>query len=90
VDTDQPLRSFVWSSWLPKDSPAACLCVLARRPGRQPLEQALQRGRGGEEGEDLLDDPARRPYTGRFYDLRGIPPGGLTRDVDTGRLFRKP
>ena len=30
------------------------------------------------------------PYTGRVYDLRGIPPGGLTRDVDTGRLFRKP
>jgi hypothetical protein len=30
------------------------------------------------------------PYTGRAYDLRGVPPGGLTRDVDTGRLFRKP
>lgn len=30
------------------------------------------------------------PYTGRVYDLRGVPPGGLTRDVDTGRLFRKP
>jgi Glycine zipper len=30
------------------------------------------------------------PYTGRLYNLRGIPPGGLTRDVDTGRLFRKP
>ena len=30
------------------------------------------------------------PYTGRVYDLRRIPPGGLTRDVDTGRLFRKP
>ena len=30
------------------------------------------------------------PYTGRVYDLRGMPPGGLTRDVDTGRLFRKP
>ena len=29
------------------------------------------------------------PYTGRVYDLRGVPPGGLTRDVDTGRLFRK-
>jgi len=29
------------------------------------------------------------PYTGRIYDLRGVPPGGLTRDVDTGRLFRK-
>jgi hypothetical protein len=27
---------------------------------------------------------------GCVYDLRGIPPGGLTRDVDTGRLFRKP
>ena len=30
------------------------------------------------------------PYTGRVYDLRGVPPGGLTRDVDTGRLFRRP
>ena len=30
------------------------------------------------------------PYTGRVYDLRGVPPGGLTRDVDTGRVFRKP
>ena len=27
------------------------------------------------------------PYTGRVYHLRGVPPGGLTRDVDTGRLF---
>jgi len=24
------------------------------------------------------------PYTGRVYNLRGVPPGGLTRDVDTG------
>ena len=30
------------------------------------------------------------PYTGRVYNLRGIPPGGLTRDIDTGRLFRRP
>ena len=30
------------------------------------------------------------PYTGRVYDLRCVPPGGLTRDVDTGRLFRRP
>jgi Glycine zipper len=30
------------------------------------------------------------PYTGRVYDLRGVPPGGLTRDIDTGRLFRRP
>ena len=30
------------------------------------------------------------PYTGRVYDLRGVPSGGLTRDVDTGRLFRRP
>jgi hypothetical protein len=30
------------------------------------------------------------PYTGRVYDLRGVPSGGLTRDVDAGRLFRKP
>src|SRR5437762_13168832 len=28
----------------------------------------------------------RSPYTGRVYDLRGVPPGGLTRDVDTGKL----
>ena len=30
------------------------------------------------------------PYTGRVYDLSGVPSGGLTRDVDTGQLFRKP
>ena len=30
------------------------------------------------------------PYTGRVYNLRGVPPAGLTRDVDTGQLFRKP
>src|ERR1051326_8850527 len=30
------------------------------------------------------------PYTGRVYDLRGVPPGGLTRDFDTGRLFGHP
>jgi len=30
------------------------------------------------------------PYTGRVYDLRSVPPGGLTRDADTGQLFRKP
>jgi outer membrane protein with glycine zipper len=30
------------------------------------------------------------PYTGRVYNLRGVPPGGLTRDADTGQLFRKP
>jgi len=30
------------------------------------------------------------PYTGRVYNLRGVPPGGLTRDVDTSQLFRKP
>ena len=30
------------------------------------------------------------PYTGRVYNLRAVPPGGFTRDVDTGRLFRKP
>lgn len=30
------------------------------------------------------------PYTGRVYDLRGVPPGGLTRDVNTGGLFRRP
>lgn len=32
----------------------------------------------------------RSPYTDRVYDLRGVPPGGLTRDVDTGELFRRP
>jgi Glycine zipper len=32
----------------------------------------------------------RSPYTGRIYDLRGVPLVGLTRDVDTGRLFRRP
>jgi hypothetical protein len=30
------------------------------------------------------------PYTDRLYDLRGVPRGGLTRDVGTGELFRKP
>ncbi len=30
------------------------------------------------------------PYTGRVYNLRRVPPGGLTRDFDTGQLFRKP
>jgi len=30
------------------------------------------------------------PYTNRMYDLRGVPPGRLTRDIDTGQLFRKP
>ncbi len=32
----------------------------------------------------------RSPYTGRTYDLRGVPHGGLTRDIDTGQLFRRP
>src|SRR5437016_14635527 len=32
----------------------------------------------------------RSPYTGRSYDLSGVPPGALTRDVDTGQLFRRP
>ncbi len=32
----------------------------------------------------------RSPYTGRIYDLRGVPHGGLSRDVDTGQLFRRP
>ena len=30
------------------------------------------------------------PYTGRMYDLRSVPHGGLTRDIDTGQLFRRP
>ena len=32
----------------------------------------------------------RSPYTGAVYDLRGVPHGALTRDVDTGELFRRP
>ncbi len=32
----------------------------------------------------------RSPYTRRSYDLGGVPPGGLTRDVDTGQFFRRP
>ena len=32
----------------------------------------------------------RSPYTGRLYNLSGVPPGGLTRDVDNGQLFRRP
>jgi predicted small secreted protein len=32
----------------------------------------------------------RSPYTGRVYDLSAVPPGGLTRDVDTNQLFRRP
>lgn len=35
-------------------------------------------------------DIFRSPYTGRSYDLSGVPPGGLTRDIDTGQLFRRP
>jgi YMGG-like Gly-zipper len=30
------------------------------------------------------------PYTGRVYDLRAVPHGGLTQDVDTGQYFRRP
>src|SRR6516162_6860545 len=32
----------------------------------------------------------RSPYTGRRYDLSGVPPGAFTRDVDTGQCFRRP
>jgi hypothetical protein len=32
----------------------------------------------------------RSPYTGRTYDLSDVPPGGLTRDADTGQYFRRP
>ncbi len=32
----------------------------------------------------------RSPYTGRRYNLSDVPPGGLTRDIDTGQLFRRP
>jgi predicted small secreted protein len=31
-----------------------------------------------------------QPIHRRRYDLRGVPPGGLTRDIDTGQLFRRP
>lgn len=48
-------------------------------PGGYPLAQPT--GRPG---------VFHSPYTGRVYDLRGVPPGGLTRDVDTGQLFRRP
>lgn len=30
------------------------------------------------------------PYTGRVYDLRDVPRGELTRDVDTNQLFQRP
>jgi hypothetical protein len=30
------------------------------------------------------------PYTGRVYDLRRVAEGGLVRDPDTGKLFRRP
>jgi hypothetical protein len=30
------------------------------------------------------------PYTGRVYDLRRVAHGGLVRDPDTGKLFRRP
>ena len=30
------------------------------------------------------------PYTGAVYDLRGVPRGALTRDVETGQFFRRP
>lgn len=30
------------------------------------------------------------PYTGKLYDLRGVPNGALVRDQETGKLFRKP
>lgn len=43
-----------------------------------------------------LAKPARKagfyysPYTGRAYDLRAVPSGGLVPDQDTKQLFRKP
>ena len=30
------------------------------------------------------------PYTGRIYDLRDVPHGGLTRDIETDQFFRRP
>jgi hypothetical protein len=30
------------------------------------------------------------PYTHRLYDVRGVPHGGLVRDVDANKLFRVP
>jgi len=58
-------------------------------------ERALAYGpppRGGWPYARPTDYPGlfRSPYTGRTYDLRGVPPGGLTRDVDTGQFFRRP
>jgi hypothetical protein len=38
--------------------------------------------------EDEVLSPALKQVA--VYDLRGVPPGGPTRDVDTGRLFRRP
>ncbi len=38
------------------------------------------------EGHGLV----KSPYTGRVYDVRGVPPGGLVRDVDVNRVFRRP
>jgi hypothetical protein len=51
---------------------------------RRPVDFPMRAGWAGTPGLYYS------PYTGRIYDLRGVPPGGLTRDVDTGRLFRKP
>ena len=32
----------------------------------------------------------RSPYTGRLYDVRAVPHGGLVRDVDVNKVFRRP
>lgn len=32
----------------------------------------------------------RSPYTGRLYDVRGVPHGALVRDIDANKLFRRP
>jgi hypothetical protein len=46
---------------------------------------AAIRMRDGREGLDFSTAPIQVGFT-----MRGVPPGGLTRDVDTGRLFRRP
>jgi hypothetical protein len=58
-------------------------------------EQAARYGPPPGHGYPLAQ-PAERPgfyfspYTDRLYDLRAVPHGELTRDVDTGQLFRRP
>jgi predicted small secreted protein len=58
-------------------------------------DQARQYGPVPESGYPFARWAGRRgfyysPYTGRIYDLRGVPHGELTRDIDTGQYFRRP